>query len=147
MACKTVPSKSNKLEAGDVPSEKGKHSNSKQTQVRDDKARVISMRAWKAKKRIQHARGHRNWGKYLVSMIGMACALLSALLAVASCIPFDGQIHAILSAWFFGTIACSFGLWMHVWRDRLARWVLTIGTVALAVSFVAALAKYMSLPH
>jgi hypothetical protein len=128
-----------------VQNENGKHSNSKQTDQRQSDGRVVSMRAWKTKKRIQYVRGNRNWGRYVFSLVGWFCAIVTAACAVLSCVPFTGQVSAIVFAWFVGTIGCSVGLALHVWRDRTAKKVLTLCTCALALSFVAALAKYLTM--
>lgn len=125
--------------------EKGKNHNPKQAQPHKTSSRVISIRAWRAKKRIQYVRGSRNWGKYLLSVLGLFCACAAMGLALLSCIPFGGQVHAIVIAWFVGIIGCCIGLVLHVFRDRLAARVLMICTSGLALSFVAAMAKFMSI--
>lgn len=130
-----------------MQSEKGKQSNEKVSDRKNVNARVISMRAWKTRKRIHSVRGNRSWSRSAVTFITILCAIAAGVFALASCVPFQGQVKAIVLAWFIGLIGMSMSLVLHVWRDRVAKRLLTLCMCSLAISFVAALSKWMTTPH
>ncbi|MDQ0190573.1 hypothetical protein JI721_00490 [Alicyclobacillus cycloheptanicus] len=114
------------------------------TQQRDSgksqKARVIDMRAWKARKRSLEFR-RRAWRVDTLFWVTAVTTGVAAVFAAASCVPFAGQINSIILCWFFAVIACALGSLLYVFRHRLARPILGINVICMAMSFVAAVVK------
>jgi hypothetical protein len=111
-----------------------------------DKGRVISMRAWRAKKRLQYVRGTRSTTAYVFALLNYVILFAAGVSAVISCIPFSGQIPGIFVTWFFATVGSALSLVLHVNRDRFALKALTIYVSCMALSLVAAIVKLHTLP-
>ncbi|WP_029420520.1 hypothetical protein [Alicyclobacillus macrosporangiidus] len=100
-------------------------------------ARVISMRAWKTRKRLHHLRGMRSWPQWVVVACALALAVASAGVAVASCIPFPWQAQCVIWTWVLALVGSVLALVMHVWRDRWAMRLLSVYVLCMTFSFVA----------
>ncbi|MCL6515652.1 hypothetical protein [Alicyclobacillus sp.] len=100
-------------------------------------ARVISMRAWKAKKRLHHLRTMRSWPQWVVVLCAWGLAFASVLTAAASCIPFPWQAACVVWTWALALIGSVLALVMHIWRDRFAMRLLSVYVLCMAFSFVA----------
>jgi hypothetical protein len=111
-----------------------------------DKGRVVSMRAWRAKKRLQYVRGARSTTAYVFALLNYVILGVSGVSAVISCIPFAGQIPAIFFTWFFATIGGALSLLLYVYRDRFALKALALYVLCMALSLVAAIVKLKTLP-
>ena len=105
------------------------------------KGRVIDMRAWKAKKRLQNLRGKRTWQRSVWLLAALAVTIVTAVFAILSCIPSGGQTQHIVLTWFFAAIGSGIGIVLNVAGERLAKRLLFVNLLSMAVSLVAAVVK------
>lgn len=97
------------------------------------------MRSWKAQKRLQNLRGRRPWSYYLLTVLAIFLAGLAGIAALLSCIPSSFQVHGIILTWFFAALGVVLGITLHVLGERIARRLLLIDMIAMAVALVAAI--------
>ncbi|MCL6637220.1 MAG: hypothetical protein K6T26_04640 [Alicyclobacillus sp.] len=114
---------------------------------RTQRARVVSLRAWRAKKRMYHLRGGQSWTQWLLFALAWGLALVSGAFALASCIPFRGQPACVVWTWLLGLVGCALTLVLYVWRNRYALRLLCAFVLCLAFSFVAGLVTVWSHGH
>ena len=104
------------------------------------KGRVVSMRAWRTKKRLQSFRGSR-LVQQLLALVNGAFLLAALVSALLSCIPFAWQAQSIIFTSFFATVGSVLSLVLHVMRDRFALRALSVYALCMTLSFVVALVK------
>lgn len=97
------------------------------------------MRSWKAQRRLQNLRGRRPWPFYLLMVLGFILAGVSALFALASCVPTGFQVQSMVLTWFFAALGVVVGIILYVLGERQANKLLLIDLIAMAVSLVAAI--------
>lgn len=116
---------------------KGNHSQARRNQGQKSTGRVVDIKAWKAKRRLQNVRGRRSWFHTILYFVTIVLLILSGVFATLSCIPITIQLSCIVSCAFFASISCSLSIWLYVMRERLASKFLSIGFICLALSIVA----------
>jgi hypothetical protein len=124
-----------------VQSQDGKLRSDKRDSHSRGKGRVVSMRAWRTKKRLQSFRGSRSWVEYLLALVNGAFLLAALVSALLSCIPFAWQAQSIIFTSFFATVGSVLSLVLHVMRDRFALRALSVYVLCMTLSFVVALVK------
>lgn len=124
-----------------MQSQNGKLRSDKRDSHTKGKGRVVSMRAWRTKKRLQSFRGSRSWAGYVLALLNGAFLLAALVSALLSCIPFAWQAQSIIFTSFFATVGSALALVLHVMRDRFALRALSVYALCMALSFVVALVK------
>lgn len=120
------------------------HANGEPSEPR--KGRVIDMRAWKTKRRIDQMRTPQ-WRLLALFWLTAGLAAAACVFAVAAWLPFPGQADSILLSWFFAVIGAAFGSVLYAMHHRLARQLLLIDVSCMAVALVAALVVFRLLSH
>lgn len=131
--------------ANQVQGQNGKLRSDKRDNRSKSKDRVVSMRAWRAKKRIQYVRGTRTWPAYVAAVVNYAMLIVTGLFAISSCIPVAWQVPSIICTWFFAVVGSALSLLMYVNRDRFAKRALALYSLGMALSMVAAIVKLQTL--
>lgn len=106
----------------------------------EGRARVVNMRAWKARKKIRTMRGRSSWGRYVLLQLSYLLVILAVGTAILSCIPSSLQFESIIWAWFFSSVGAAAALILQVLLER--KWstrFLFIYLACMAVSLVAGL--------
>lgn len=102
------------------------------------KGRVIDMRAWKTRRRIDRMRS-RNWRSDVLLWATIALTSAACVFAIAGCVPFWGQSHGILFSWFFAVLGAAAGSVLFAFGHRLARRLLFVDVLCMGISLVCAL--------
>ncbi|MBX5436748.1 MAG: hypothetical protein IRZ33_05960 [Alicyclobacillaceae bacterium] len=110
------------------------------------KGRVIDMRAWKLKKRMEQMRRSKPRTRTALGVLAAAIAAATILFTIGSCVPFWGQARCIVVTWFLAVIGGAIGLCLYVLKHRWAMRLLSLYVVCMALSFVAAVVKVLTTP-
>ncbi|GMA49055.1 hypothetical protein GCM10025857_04120 [Alicyclobacillus contaminans] len=124
-----------------VQSQDEKLRSEKRDGQRGSKGRVVSMRAWRARKRWQSVRGFRSWPMFSAVILNRVLVAIACVFAVVSCIPHAWQPQAIIYTWFFAVIGSALSLVLHALRERRVTRELFVYVVCMAISFVVALVR------
>lgn len=120
------------------------HARGEQSELR--KGRVIDMRAWKTKRRIDQMRTP-HWRLLALFWLTAGLTAAACVFAVAAWLPFPGQADSIVFSWFFAVIGAAFGSLLYAMHHRLARHLLLIDVGCMAVALIAALVVFRLLSH
>lgn len=106
----------------------------------DSRARVVNLKAWKARKRIRTMRGSISWTRYVLRQLSYILVILAIGSALLSCIPQKFQAESIIWTWFFAVIGMVAGLVLHALHDR--KWAsrfMLVWLACMTLSLVAGL--------
>ncbi|QSO53797.1 hypothetical protein JZ785_08260 [Alicyclobacillus curvatus] len=95
----------------------------------DSRARVVNLKAWKARKRIRSMRGRISWTRYVLRQLSYILVILAAGSALLSCVPQKFQAESIIWTWLFAVLGMAVGLVLHVLHDR--KWAARLMLVCL----------------
>lgn len=103
--------------------------------------RVIDLRSWRNKRRVEGLKQRYLNPTSRFRFIGILFAAAAAVMAIIGCFPTPSQNHFILICWLIGLVGMCYALFLHVRYDSIARRLLLANVCCLVLSFAAALYK------